>query len=125
MTTKFSQVIDIFISDFFKKDSGFGSSILFIICWLCQISIGHLGIAKTHAQDCGVLLAIAIYAATYRLPNAAEQPSYRHHANCINAVAKCAKIFRKIAYTRSLFNQSYQCQQKPLTEQIFRLLSAD
>ena len=123
MTTNFSQVIDILISDFFKKDSGFGSSILFGICWLCQISI-----AKTHAQDCDVLLAIAIYAdtyATYRLPNAAEQPSYHYYANCVNAADRCAKIFRKIACTRSLFNQSYQCQQKPLTEQIFRLLSAD
>ena len=112
MTTKFSQVIDIFISDFFKKDSGFGSSILFSICWLCQISIGHLGIAKIHHQNCDISLAIAIYAATYatyRLPNAAEQPSYHYYANCVNAADRCAKIFRKIACTRSLFNQSYQC----------------
>ena len=83
MTTNFSQVIDILISDFFKKDSGFDSSILFGICWLCQISIGHLGIAKTHHQNCDILLALVTYAtyATYRLPNAAEQPSYRHYAN--------------------------------------------
>ena len=123
MTTNFSQVIDILISDFFKKDSGFGHSILFGICWLCQISI-----AKIHHQNCDISLAIAIYAATYatyRLPNAAEQPSYHYYANCVNAADRCAKIFRKIAYTRSVFNQSYQCQQKPLTEQIFRLLSAD
>ena len=91
MTTNFSQVIDIFISDFFKKDSGFGSSILFGICWLCQTSI-----AKTHHQNCDLLLAIAIYAATYatyRLPNAAEQSPYRRYANCINAADRCAKIF--------------------------------
>ena len=91
MTTKFSQVIDIFISDFFKKDSGFDSSILFSICWLCQISI-----AKIHHQNCDISLAIAIYAATYatyRLPNAAEQSPYHRYANCVIAADRCAKIF--------------------------------